>query len=128
MSCSTISKTKKKLDYLNMKIDEVKEFSEEKLVELEVKADKTEADLAAVGIQLDTDGDGKVTKEEAIEAAKEVVKGSLTDKDKRSLLTDTDFWIGLGGAVVTSIGAVVAASKRRRKKELEVKAGTGAQV
>lgn len=127
MSCSTIASTKEKLDYLNQKIDNVKEYSEAKLVELEKKGDKTEQDLAAVGIKLDADDDGKITKEEAIDAAKEVARGALTDGEKRKLLTDPDFWVGLGAAVVTSITAVVAASKRRRKKEA-VQPGEGAQV
>jgi len=116
MSCSTISKTKEKLDYLNQKIDNVRDYTDQQLVKLEEKAEKTESDLADVGITLDTDLDGKVSKEEAMAAAKDVVTGALTDSGKRKLLTDPEFWVGLGGAVVVSITAVVKASQRRRKK------------
>ena len=115
MSCSTISKTKEKLDFLNQKIDTVKEYSEAKLVELEKKADKTEADLAGVGIKLDENDDGKVTKEEAIAAAKEVARGALTDSEKRKMLTDSEFWGGLAAAIATPLLAAIGLSKRRRK-------------
>lgn len=123
----TLASTKEKLDFLNQKIDGVKEYSQDKLAELETKAEKTETDLANVGIKLDANDDGKVTKEEAFSAAKDVATGAITDSDKRALLTDPDFWVGLGGAVVVSIGAVVKMSKDRRKKVV-VQPGEGAQV
>lgn len=122
MSCSTIRRTQEKLDYLNQKVDNLRDYSDTQLAALEVKAAKTDQDLADVGITLDANADGKVSLDEAKAAATEVAKGALTDAGKRSLFLSSEFWLGLGGAVVTSIGAVVAASRKRRNKAKVVEA------
>ena len=125
MSCSTISKTKEKLDYLNAKIDKVVEESEEKLLEWEKKGKATEAKLASVGIALDADGDGVVSFSEAKEASTALARGSISNPRKRELLMDPTYWSGLVGAVAS----VVLMSRRRRTKakiqELEGKVTGG---
>ncbi len=116
----SIKDAKMKWDFLSDKIDrgisEVKLYTAETLAEMKQKATEAESNLAALGIILDVDRDGKVTKDEAIGAIKDLATGSVTDGNKRRLLFDPDLWVGVAGAVVTSFGAAVVTSRNRRTK------------
>ena len=100
--CSTVSKidevATKAREYLaqtEAKVAEVKAWTEERVAAAEADRARFEAVTGA----WDTDGDGRVTRDEAMALVKDTAKGAIVDGEKRSMLFDTEFWSAIGVAL-----------------------------
>lgn len=89
------AKAKAYLEQTEVKIAEMKQWTEAKIAAAEADRARFEAITGAY----DRNGDGTVTKDEALALVKDTAKGAILDGDKRSLLLDGEFWASIGVAL-----------------------------